>query len=108
MSYDYDLVVIGGGAAGLTASGIGASLGAKTLLVEKAQLGGDCTWRGCVPSKTLLAAAKLVHAAKTAERLGLPSTRIDVDFAALMRHVDAGYERAAEIAESLFSRIGRK
>ena len=89
MSYDYDLVVIGGGAAGLTASGIGASLGAKTLLVEKAELGGDCTWRGCVPSKTLLAAAKLVHAAKTAERLGLPSTRIDVDFAALMRHVDA-------------------
>ncbi len=54
-SYDlvYDLVVIGGGAAGLTAAGLGAAVGARTLLVEKDRLGGDCTWTGCVPSKTL-------------------------------------------------------
>jgi len=58
MKKDYDLIVIGGGAAGLTASGIGASLGAKTLMVEKYKLGGDCTWYGCIPSKIMLHQAK--------------------------------------------------
>ena len=54
MKYQYDIIVIGGGAAGLTASGVAVSLGAKTMMVEKAKLGGDCTWYGCVPSKVLL------------------------------------------------------
>ncbi len=54
MKYDYDLLVIGGGAAGLTAAGMGANFGAKTLMVEANKLGGDCTWHGCIPSKTLL------------------------------------------------------
>lgn len=58
MKKDYDLIVIGGGAAGLTASGIGAGLGAKTLMIEKHKLGGDCTWYGCVPSKIMLHQAK--------------------------------------------------
>ncbi|MEX0680492.1 MAG: NAD(P)/FAD-dependent oxidoreductase [Balneolales bacterium] len=60
MKKTYDLIVIGGGAAGLTASGIGISLGAKTMLIEKHKLGGDCTWYGCVPSKALLNQAKKV------------------------------------------------
>ncbi|MCC5942849.1 MAG: NAD(P)/FAD-dependent oxidoreductase [Balneolaceae bacterium] len=54
MKHQYDLIVIGGGAAGLTASGVAVSLGAKTMMIEKARLGGDCTWYGCVPSKVLL------------------------------------------------------
>lgn len=54
----YDLTVIGGGAAGLTSAGIGASFGARTAMIEKARLGGDCTWHGCVPSKVLLNLAK--------------------------------------------------
>jgi pyruvate/2-oxoglutarate dehydrogenase complex dihydrolipoamide dehydrogenase (E3) component len=58
MKYDFDLIVIGGGSAGLTSSGIAASLGVKTMMVEKARLGGDCTWYGCVPSKVLLNLAK--------------------------------------------------
>ena len=48
------MLVIGGGAAGLTAAGFAASLGARTALVEARRTGGDCTWFGCVPSKTLL------------------------------------------------------
>ena len=58
MAYDFDMVVIGGGAAGLTAAGISASLGARTALIEARRLGGDCTWFGCIPSKTLLHAAQ--------------------------------------------------
>ncbi|TVQ66402.1 MAG: mercuric reductase [Balneolaceae bacterium] len=54
MKYEYDMIVIGGGAAGLTASGVAVSLGAKTMMIEKEKLGGDCTWHGCVPSKVLL------------------------------------------------------
>jgi pyruvate/2-oxoglutarate dehydrogenase complex dihydrolipoamide dehydrogenase (E3) component len=54
MKHQYDLIVIGGGAAGLTASGVAVSLGAKTMMIEKEKLGGDCTWYGCVPSKVLL------------------------------------------------------
>jgi pyruvate/2-oxoglutarate dehydrogenase complex dihydrolipoamide dehydrogenase (E3) component len=51
---DYDLVVIGGGAAGLAAARTGAARGARTLLVTDGQIGGDCTFTGCVPSKTLI------------------------------------------------------
>jgi len=58
---DFDVVVIGGGAAGLTASATAVSLGAKTLMVEADRLGGDCTWFGCVPSKALLSLAELVR-----------------------------------------------
>ena len=61
MTYDYDLVVIGAGSGGLTAAIGGAGIGAKTLLVEKNKLGGDCTHWGCVPSKTLIKRAKLMH-----------------------------------------------
>ncbi|MEE9234463.1 MAG: FAD-dependent oxidoreductase [Candidatus Acidoferrales bacterium] len=87
MGYDYDMVVIGGGAAGLTAAGISATLGAKTALIEKAKLGGDCTWTGCVPSKTLLRAAKVAHTFRTADRYGLPPATPQVRLAEVMRHV---------------------
>ena len=56
---DVDLLVLGGGAAGLTAAGTAANLGAKTMMVERHRLGGDCTWTGCVPSKPILHAAHL-------------------------------------------------
>lgn len=54
---EYDLVVIGGGAAGLSAARTAVGGGARALLVSEGPLGGDCTWVGCVPSKTLIAAA---------------------------------------------------
>src|SRR6266545_3439176 len=57
----YDIVVIGGGTAGLvTASGC-ARLGRRVALIERAALGGDCLWTGCVPTKALVASAKLLH-----------------------------------------------
>jgi pyruvate/2-oxoglutarate dehydrogenase complex dihydrolipoamide dehydrogenase (E3) component len=80
--FDYDIGILGGGAAGLTVASGASQLGAKTLLVEKEErLGGDCLHYGCVPSKTLLKSAKVYHAVRNTEKYGLP--RVDpgpVDF----------------------------
>ena len=74
--YDFDLIVVGGGAAGLTAAAGAARLGAKVMLVEKEPaLGGDCLHYGCVPSKTLIFIARLYHSMCRAQEFGLP--RID-------------------------------
>lgn len=72
--FDYDIAIIGGGAAGLTVASGAGQLGAKTLLIEREPfLGGDCLHFGCVPSKTLIKTAKVYHQIKTAERYGLPA-----------------------------------
>ena len=72
--FEYDLGILGGGAAGLTAAAGGAQFGAKTLLIERAeQLGGDCLHTGCVPSKTLLRTASLWSQVRRAGDFGLPS-----------------------------------
>ncbi|HCI43998.1 MAG TPA: mercuric reductase [Candidatus Omnitrophica bacterium] len=80
--FDYDTIVIGGGAAGLTASIWSAQLGSKTLLVEKEEkLGGDCLHYGCVPSKSLIKSAYVCHLMKRTEDYGLPKANIaSVDF----------------------------
>ncbi len=71
--HDYDLGVIGGGAAGLTVAAGSAQLGVRTLLVEKESvLGGDCLHFGCVPSKTLIRSAEVCHLIRTAHSFGLP------------------------------------
>jgi pyruvate/2-oxoglutarate dehydrogenase complex dihydrolipoamide dehydrogenase (E3) component len=86
MKYDYDLLVIGGGAAGLTAAGMGANFGAKTLMVEANKLGGDCTWHGCIPSKTLLHASKVAHNITEAKQFGFETDK-KLDFGAVMDHL---------------------
>ena len=65
----FDVIVIGGGGAGLSAAFTTAGFGKKTLLVEKYRTGGECTWNGCIPSKALIHLAELSHAAKTAAEL---------------------------------------
>jgi pyruvate/2-oxoglutarate dehydrogenase complex dihydrolipoamide dehydrogenase (E3) component len=80
--FDFDIGILGGGAAGLTVAAGAARLGAKTLLVEKEKnLGGDCLHFGCVPSKTLIKSAKVYHLMRHSERYGLPSVAVPpVDF----------------------------
>ncbi len=73
--YQYDIGIIGGGAAGLTVAAGAAQLGAGTLLIEKEkELGGDCLHFGCVPSKTLIQTANVYHMIKNAKLFGLPET----------------------------------
>ena len=76
-SFDFDIAIIGGGAAGLTITAGAAQLGARTLLIEKeSALGGDCLHYGCVPSKTLIKTAQVYHQIKQAEKFGLPAADI--------------------------------
>lgn len=70
MRHDYDLVVIGGGAAGLTASQVVAATGKRVALVESSRPGGECLYTGCVPSKAVLSLAKRIHEARKVDRLG--------------------------------------
>lgn len=81
---EHALVVVGGGAAGLTAAEAAAVLGLDVALVEGSKVGGDCTWYGCVPSKALLHAAKVVHDARSRDYL---QAELQVDFAQLMQSI---------------------
>ncbi len=67
----YDLAVIGGGTAGLVAALVAVGIGGRTVLIEADRTGGDCLWTGCVPSKSLIAAAEVAHAVDTAAAMGL-------------------------------------
>jgi len=84
----YNLVVIGGGPAGLITSIAAAGLGARVALVERDRLGGDCLNVGCVPSKSLLRAAKAAAAFRSAGRFGVVADAAPrVEFDRVMRHV---------------------
>ena len=82
-----DLVVVGGGSAGIVAARTAQSLGASVVLVEKDRMGGDCLWTGCVPSKSLIAAASVASATRRGAALGINATNVTVDFAAVMDHI---------------------
>jgi len=90
-----DLLVIGGGTAGLVGATTAASLKARVLLVERDRPGGDCLWTGCVPSKSLIAAASAAAQTERAPSLGTRTTGRDVDFTAVMDHVQAAIRTIA-------------
>ncbi|MFB2974343.1 NAD(P)/FAD-dependent oxidoreductase [Aerosakkonema sp. BLCC-F183] len=87
MAADYDIVIIGGGSAGLVVASAAAQLKAKVALVERDRLGGDCLWYGCVPSKSLLHAAKIAYQVKNAARFGIDCENREIEFAKAMGHV---------------------
>lgn len=82
-----DLCVIGAGAGGLSVAAGAAQMGARVVLVEGAEMGGDCLNHGCVPSKALLAAARLAQARRQGAALGIAPAEPQVDFPAVMVHV---------------------
>ncbi len=92
----YDLTIIGGGSGGLTAARLATSLGAKVLLIDKERLGGDCLYTGCVPSKSLIHVARVVHEANNAASLGLMPATIEIDLAKINSHLQEVIERVSE------------
>lgn len=93
MAYDRDIVIIGGGPAGLVAASVSAQLGLRVTLAEQsARLGGDCLHTGCVPSKTLLHLAHLVQGTRQAVQAGLLSAMPAVDFGVAMARLRAVIE----------------
>ena len=83
----YDIVVVGGGSAGLTAARTAVGLGARVALVDKERLGGECLWSGCVPSKSLIAAARAAHQTRRLAEFGLRGALEPVDLGAVMDSV---------------------
>lgn len=90
-----DLIVIGGGTAGLVTAAGSAGLGARVALIERDRLGGECLWSGCVPSKALIAAAGAAATARDCPRWGVRTGAVDVDFDRAMQWVRAVQQRIA-------------
>jgi pyruvate/2-oxoglutarate dehydrogenase complex dihydrolipoamide dehydrogenase (E3) component len=95
--------VIGAGAAGLTAADFAARLGVSVALIEAERIGGDCTWSGCVPTKTLLHAGAIAHSVRTGEQFGVTTGPPKVDFHLLRQAVRDASARvyATETPETL-------
>ena len=89
----YDLVIIGGGAAGLTAAKLAATFDKSAVIIEQARMGGDCTWTGCVPSKSLVASAKVAHFARNAEKYGVTADNVRVDMKAVKKRIFDNIQR---------------
>lgn len=85
--FDYNMVVIGGGSAGLVCAYIGATVNAKVALVERGKMGGDCLNTGCVPSKALIRSGKVAQMMRQADRYGLEASEPKVPFASIMKRI---------------------
>jgi pyruvate/2-oxoglutarate dehydrogenase complex dihydrolipoamide dehydrogenase (E3) component len=104
---DFDLLVIGAGAAGLSVAAGAAQLGVKTALVERDRMGGDCLNFGCVPSKALLAAAHTANAIRDSGRLGVRVPAPEIDWARVRDHVQGVITAIApNDSEARFTALG--
>ena len=86
-TFDRNLIVIGGGAAGLVSAYIAAAVKAKVTLIEAHKMGGDCLNYGCVPSKAIIKSAKLAHQMRQADHYGLDATSPGFSFKKVMQRV---------------------
>jgi len=105
--YDNNIVVIGGGSAGLVTAYIAAAVKAKVTLIEKHKMGGDCLNTGCVPSKALIATTKLLAQVRRSRQWGIRSACADFDFAEVMERV-ASVVKQVEPHDSVerYSKLG--
>ena len=87
MAESVDICVIGGGSGGLSVAAGAALMGASVVLVERAKMGGDCLNYGCVPSKSMIAAARTAQIMRSAGRFGISPVQPDVDFARVNDHI---------------------
>lgn len=103
---DFDVVAVGGGTAGMTVARLCREPGAKVCLVDRARLGGDCLYTGCVPSKTFIASARLLHDVKRASSFGVDVSGACLNFAAVQARARAvinaiGHTESPEVFEDL-------
>ncbi len=82
-----DVLVIGAGSGGLSVAAGASQMGARVVLLEGGRMGGDCLNYGCVPSKALIASARVAHAQADAARFGVADVTPEVDYAAAKDHV---------------------
>lgn len=96
----YDLVIIGGGSAGLSAAELARALGASVALVDREKLGGECLYTGCVPSKALLHAAQVAATLRRAETVGLRADVEPSDLDSVMAYVQQAIGRVYEESDA--------
>jgi len=101
MSNEFDLIIVGGGPGGYNAAERAGHGGLKTLVVEKEVLGGVCLNRGCIPTKTLLAAAKHYHMAKDSADFGVVVENVSMDWS-------KAYKRKVKTVRALVSGVKTK
>ncbi|MEP7096381.1 MAG: FAD-dependent oxidoreductase [Dokdonella sp.] len=94
-TFDYNLLIIGAGSAGLVSAYIGTTVKARVGLIEKSAMGGDCLNTGCVPSKALLCTARLLAQARESQRYGVRALHAEFDFADAMERVQKVIARIA-------------
>ncbi|SDL26644.1 dihydrolipoyl dehydrogenase family protein [Aliiruegeria lutimaris] len=90
-----DLCIIGAGSGGLSLAAGAVQMGARVVLIEGGEMGGDCLNYGCVPSKALIAAGKQAHAMRTGRTLGVIPVHPEIDYAAAKDHVRQAIETIA-------------
>jgi len=96
----HDLVLVGMGSGGLVAAEFATTIGVKPVVVERARVGGDCLWTGCVPSKALLAAGRVAHHIRTADEFGIAAADPQVDLSAVWRRIRRVQQRIADSDDS--------
>lgn len=96
----YDLVIVGMGSGGIVAAEFAAALGLRVAAVERDRIGGDCLWTGCVPSKALLAAAKVAQHMRTADRFGIAAVEPEIDLRRVWERIRAVQEEIATTDDS--------
>jgi len=107
MKYDYHVIVIGAGGAGLSVASGCALFGAKTALIEKDKMGGECLTSGCVPSKALINSARIVNALRSAGEYGITARLESIDLGKIMRHGDSAVELiASRESADKFTKMG--
>ena len=100
MGRRYDLVIVGMGSGGMVAAEFAAAMGLRVAVAEKGRVGGDCLWTGCVPSKALLASAKVAHHLRTADQWGLPASDPEIDTALVWKRIRAVQQEIAATDDS--------
>lgn len=102
-----DICVIGAGSGGLSVAAGAVQMGARVVLIEGGEMGGDCLNTGCVPSKALIAAAKAAHAMRSGAGFGIRPVAPEVDFSAVKDHVARVIETIAPVdSQERFEGLG--